>query len=958
MSEDRSDERLPQATDILIDDESSEAEEVLDEMEPERQSAASDDDEGEDLFGDDMMDDYRRDRNDAEDRYDPTMLDDTEQVEMTGEERRRAEEAMSRNREPTEGADENRRRVDQYYGGIRRLLQEDDPTDQREDARIRRRRARRRQIGESKKKNAPSPEDAKAAVDELPYYDSKVNFSEDIEVCLEIIFSNFIWNFSDEIQDTTEIEFETVGLYVEKLVDIIRDDRNSLYIAWKHIQSELPKVHEWFAFKPLRVFRVMDKVVNGIVLFLYGDLYKSRHIKVRLSNFADYSQPMTTLTCQTLNSLIAVEGVVVKRSNVLPKVRELYLECVNSMAGARCGQITGPIETTLDVSSILKEPRVCGECQRPGPFFLSKESTVYQTVQYITIQEMPSAVANRRAPVQKDVMVDGDLVDKVRPGDDVLLLAYHGTKKDSRMNLRLGFPIMGTILIANNIVRRSDIKMSELKPEEVVQFYKLAKQPQVREKILNSIAPSIWGHRHAKMGLAMSMFGGVRQEVPGREKHSVRGDINVLLVGDPGMAKSQLLKYVHKVVEKSVATTGKGASAAGLTASMKKDPLSGEYTLEGGALVLADTGICLIDEFDKMSELDRVSIHEAMEAQTISISKAGIVTTLKARCAVIAAANPIFGRYDPSLTFSENVTLGDTILSRFDVVAVMKDNPNPVHDLHMAEYILKMHTESHPDVLHDKRLGMADDAGEQDMGEAGDASDFIEGDAIIPHAFLAKYVMYARKNIHPKITENEQSKIAEFYAQVRQAAVRSGGLPLTVRHLESILRMATANAKMRLSNSVSRQDIDFAISTMLESFIQSQKSFVAQNLSKKFGRYRALANNPYSMIEDKLSELLANRGQELLQNVIFNSRSGRRDRLQDTDMSFLLGGSVIVDELMTLVRTYHDIQPQLVENYIISPGFKKKFRLGTNQCGERCIYAGSQRDDLNIDYVGSQTVEA
>lgn len=222
----------------------------------------------------------------------------------------------------------------------------------------------------------------------------------------------------------------------------------------------------------------------------------------------------------------------------------------------------------------------------------------------------------------------------------------------------------------------------------------MGKDDRICKRIVKSIAPSIYGHDDIKTAIALSLFGGVPKDI--NRKHRIRGDINVLLLGDPGTAKSQFLKYVEKTASRAVFTTGQGASAVGLTASVRKDPVTREWTLEGGALVLADKGHCLIDEFDKMNDADRTSIHEAMEQQSISISKAGIVTTLQARCAIIAAANPIRGRYNPTIPFQQNVELTEPILSRFDVLCVVKDAVDPVQDEMLAQFVVGSHLRSHP----------------------------------------------------------------------------------------------------------------------------------------------------------------------------------------------------------------------------------------------------------------------
>ncbi len=266
---------------------------------------------------------------------------------------------------------------------------------------------------------------------------------------------------------------------------------------------------------------------------------------------------------------------------------------------------------------------------------------------------------------------------------------------DAALNSKNGFPVFSTVIEANHINKKEDsFAAFRLTPEDEKMIRQLSRDDRIRKRIIKSIAPSIYGHEDIKTALALSLFGGVPKDI--NAKHNIRGDINVLMLGDPGTAKSQFLKYVEKTAHRAVFTTGQGASAVGLTASVRKDPVTREWTLEGGALVLADRGTCLIDEFDKMNDHDRTSIHEAMEQQTISISKAGIVTTLKARCSILAAANPIRGRYNPTIPFQQNVELTEPILSRFDILCVVKDTVDPVKDELLAKFVTGSHFRSHP----------------------------------------------------------------------------------------------------------------------------------------------------------------------------------------------------------------------------------------------------------------------
>ena len=246
--------------------------------------------------------------------------------------------------------------------------------------------------------------------------------------------------------------------------------------------------------------------------------------------------------------------------------------------------------------------------------------------QMLTIQETPGTVPAGRVPRQKDVVLLNDNIDTAKPGDEIEITGIFSHHFDYGMNIKHGFPVFSTTIKANYVRRLGDMEMEGLTGEDIAEILELKKDPNIDKRIFASIAPSIYGHHFVKKAIALAMFGGVQKDIAG--KHKIRGDINVLLLGDPGTAKSQFLKYIEKAVHRCVYTTGKGASAVGLTAGVRHDPVTKEWVLEGGALVLADRGMCLIDEFDKMNDQDRTSIHEAMEQQSISISKAGIVTSL------------------------------------------------------------------------------------------------------------------------------------------------------------------------------------------------------------------------------------------------------------------------------------------------------------------------------------------
>lgn len=332
----------------------------------------------------------------------------------------------------------------------------------------------------------------------------------------------------------------------------------------------------------------------------------------------------------------------------------------------------------------------------------------------------------------------------------------------------------------------SGAMFSEAQERDMLAF---SRQPDLYARFCRSIAPSIFGHDDVKRAIACLLFGGSRKVLPDRMR--LRGDINVLLLGDPGVAKSQFLKFVEKVAPISVYTSGKGSSAAGLTASVVRDPASGDFYLEGGAMVLADGGVVCIDEFDKMDTEDRVAIHEAMEQQTISIAKAGITTILNSRTSVLAAANPVFGRYDELRSPGENIDFSTTILSRFDMIFILKDEHNAQRDINMARHVLSVHMNAHA-------LDQA--TGEFDL------------------SLMKNYVSFCKARCAPRLSEAAAEKLSSHYVSIRaqvhdseaQAQTRSS-IPITVRQLEAIIRISESLAKMTLSPQATEQHVDEAL---------------------------------------------------------------------------------------------------------------------------------------------------
>jgi len=578
---------------------------------------------------------------------------------------------------------------------------------------------------------------------------------------------------------------------------------------------------------------------------------------------------------------------VTRRSAVFPQLKLSTYKC------GQCGHLTLPFKQNGSGAGSgggEVKPASCLNCQSDGPFLISSENTVYRNYQKITLQETPGSVPPGRVPRQKEVILLADLIDKARPGEEVEVIGIYMHGFDQHLGDRgqsSGFPVFSTLIEANHLTKKDDqFASSGLTDEDRADILKLARDPRIGERIVQSLAPSIYGQDHVKMAVALALFGGCPKNV--NNKHRIRGDINVLLLGDPGTAKSQILKYSEKIAPRAVYTTGKGASAVGLTAGVRKDPLTKEWTLEGGALVLADRGLCLIDEFDKMSEQDRTSIHEAMEQQSISVSKAGIVTSLQARCAVIAAANPINGVYDSSCTLAENVELTDPILQRFDVLCVLQDTIDPIADEALARFVVGSHQrsakgaharaaaqnaeysgnsngngDSNDDANANANGGDAATANAAGEGEGGltaptptaaaaaagtGAGSVLsgaakvgmlnnKGEATIPQALLQKYIQYARTHMRPQLHGLDEGKLAQLYADLRRESATSGGVPIAVRHIESVMRMSEAHAKMHLRDHVRDDDLNVAIRVMLESFISAQKFSVRRSLRRGFQPY-------------------------------------------------------------------------------------------------------------------------
>ncbi|XP_053153412.1 DNA replication licensing factor MCM2 [Hemicordylus capensis] len=772
--------------------------------------------DGEELIGEGMERDYRPIP--ELDVYEPEGLamDDEDIEELTASQREAADRAMK----------QRDREMDRGLGRIRSgLLYESDDED--EDRPLRKRRLAERAADGIEDED----EDMIESIENLE--DMKGHsVREWVSMAaprLEIYhrFKNFL---------KTHVDDHGHNVFKERISDMCKENRESLVVNYEDLAAREHVLAYFLPEAPAEMLKIFDEAAKEVVLAMYPKYDRiAQEIHVRISHLP-LVEELRSLRQLHLNQLIRTSGVVTSCTGVLPQLSMVKYNC------SKCSFILGPFFQSQNQEV---KPGSCPECQSTGPFEINMEETVYQNYQRIKIQESPGKVAAGRLPRSKDAIFLADLVDSCKPGDEIELTGIYHNNYDGSLNTANGFPVFATVIMANHIAKKDNkVAVGELTDEDMKIIVGLSKDEQIGEKIFASIAPSIYGHEDIKRGLALALFGGEPKNPGG--KHKVRGDINVLLCGDPGTAKSQFLKYVEKVSSRAIFTTGQGASAVGLTAYVQRHPVSKEWTLEAGALVLADRGVCLIDEFDKMNDQDRTSIHEAMEQQSISISKAGIVTSLQARCTVIAASNPIGGRYDPSLTFSENVDLTEPIISRFDILCVVRDTVDPVQDEMLARFVVGSHIKHHPnnkDVVN------------------GDSQEIIlpntYGVEPIPQEILKKYIIYAKEKVHPKLNQMDQDKVARMYSELRKESMATGSIPITVRHIESVIRMAEAHARMHLRDYVVEDDVNMAIRVMLESFIDTQKFSVMRSMRKTFARYLAFRRDNNELLLFVLKQLVS-----------------------------------------------------------------------------------------------------
>ncbi|KAK7205774.1 MCM2/3/5 family-domain-containing protein [Myxozyma melibiosi] len=553
-------------------------------------------------------------------------------------------------------------------------------------------------------------------------------------------------------------------------------------------------------------------------------------------SFGDHAVNPRTISASHVGKLLSLEGIVTRCSLVRPKVvRSVHYCAKTDRFHAREYYDQAMASTSTFVGSVYPTEDADG-----NPLTTEYGYCTYRDHQTMSIQEMPERAPAGQLPRSIDVILDDDLVDTVKPGDRIQLVGMYksmGSRSSSKDGG--GSAQFKTVILANNIVLLSSkanggVARARISDIDVRNINRVAKKRNVFELLSQSLAPSIYGHDYIKKAILLMLLSGMEKNL--ENGTHIRGDINILMVGDPSTAKSQLLRFVLNTAPLAIATTGRGSSGVGLTAAVTSDKETGERRLEAGAMVLADRGVVCIDEFDKMSDVDRVAIHEVMEQQTVTIAKAGIHTSLNARCSVIAAANPVFGQYDTHKDPHRNIALPDSLLSRFDLLFVVTDEVEDARDRAISEHVLRMHryvkagTEEGIPVREDSGPSMQANGGAKE--DADEHKVYEKFDALL-HAgvttrtkfngqhkievlsipFIKKYLHYAKMRVRPVLSQNAADYIVNTYAGLRNdelSAQQRKTSPITARTLETLIRLATAHAKARLSQRVERKDAKVA----------------------------------------------------------------------------------------------------------------------------------------------------
>ncbi|KAG8220061.1 MCM2/3/5 family-domain-containing protein [Butyriboletus roseoflavus] len=627
--------------------------------------------------------------------------------------------------------------------------------------------------------------------------------------------------------------------YRDDIARLLRTEQTRLIVNIDDLRDYNKKFADGLLKQPVDFLQAFDDALVNIVNQIH-DVEKheleGKSYRVGFSgSFGDHHISPRTLKAEHLGKMISLEGIITRCSLVRPKM----LKSVHYCPDTKLFHSREYRDATTSTSNLPPTSTVTPQQDDDGrPLQMEYGYCVFRDHQRISIQEMPERAPPGQLPRSTDIILDDDLVDKCKPGDRVQLVGFYRSVGGGSNGA------FKSLILANNINLLSSkigggIAQTPLTDIDIRQINQLAKRRDIFHLLSQSLAPSIFGHDKIKEAILLLLLGGAEKNLPNGTH--IRGDINLLMVGDPSTAKSQLLRFVLGTAPLAIATTGRGSSGVGLTAAVTTDRDTGERRLEAGAMVLADRGVVCIDEFDKMSDIDRVAIHEVMEQQTVTIAKAGIHTSLNARCSVVAAANPIYGQYDIHKDPHKNIALPDSLLSRFDLLFVVTDDIDEERDRKIADHVLRLHRYLPPGIeegtpVHDNLTQplAIDGPGvapiEQDTH--GESSPFEKYDPllhigftaaksrtrrgkqvkmeVISITFVKKYIQYAKSRPAPVLTNGAANHIVNVYANLRNEeeseANKKKTAPLTARTLETLIRLSTAHAKARLSAKVEQDD--------------------------------------------------------------------------------------------------------------------------------------------------------
>jgi replicative DNA helicase Mcm len=574
------------------------------------------------------------------------------------------------------------------------------------------------------------------------------------------------------------------------------NEQRSLYVDWDDLYRFDPDLADDFIAQP---DQMRDYAEEALRLYDLPVDVKLGQAHVRIQNLQE-TTGIRDIRARHRGQLVAVSGIIRKATDVRPKVTEAAFEC------QRCGTLTRIPQT----SGEFYEPHECQGCERQGPFEINFDQSEFVDAQKLRVQESPEGLRGGETPQSIDVNIEDDITGKVTPGDHVRVIGI--IHLDQQEQNQSKTPIFDVYMSGISVeIEDEEFEEMDITDEDKKEIYALSEQQDIEQQFIDSMAPSIHGYEQEKLAIILQLFAGVTKNLPNDSR--VRGDIHILLMGDPGTGKSQLIQYVKNIAPRAVSTSGKSSSAAGLTAAAVRDDFADgqQWTLEAGALVLADRGVAAVDELDKMDSSDRSALHEGLEQQQISVNKAGINATLKSRCSLLAAANPKYGRFDQHEKYSQQIDLEPALLSRFDIMFIITDVPDQEKDKELAEHIVQ--TNYAGEVYTHQQQNPTSNFSEDEVEKATE-----DVQSAIDPELMRKYIAFAKRNVFPTMTEEAKTVIEDFYVDLRSKGLDEGSaVPVTARKLEALVRLSEASARMRLGDHVEKRDAEKAVDIVMSS---------------------------------------------------------------------------------------------------------------------------------------------